>query len=60
MTLDFVVWHAVRDPTKEEEENVEDIREDKDSAGERKAKDEHNENNRPNNKREAQFDHMNR
>ena len=53
MTLDFVVWHAVRNPTKEKEENVEDIREDKESTSERKAKDEHSKHGRPNDEREA-------
>lgn len=53
MTLDFVIWHAIRNPAKEEEENVEDIREDKNSTGKWKAKDEHGKYGRPNNEREA-------
>ena len=53
MTLDFVIWHAIRNPAEEEEEDVEDIREDKNSTSKWKAKDEHSKHSRPNDEREA-------
>ena len=53
MTLDFVVWHAIRNPAEKEEEDVEDIREDKNNTSKWKAKDEHSKHGRPNDERET-------
>ena len=60
MALNFIVGHAIRDPAEEKEENIKDTWEDKDAAGKRKTKDEHNEYGGPDNECKSKLNHVDR